>query len=217
MSVQVYPFGREAFADGTCNWASGNFKAMLVKSTYTFSAAHKFVNDLTPGTNDNGRSANLGSKTQALGLCTAANSSLVATVASASNAIVIFFDTGSDATSRLIAYIDGIQQLVIPVTYAGGQTSIACAGVNPNGDLSLGDMANATVLNLISGTGPATITLSSGYTHGTFTLAVASTGSGITAGAIYGGAVTGSGLPMTPAVGQTVSLNWDATNGIFTL
>ena len=215
--VQLYPLGREAFADGTCNWASSNFKAMLVKSTYTYNAAHKFVNDITPGTNDNGRSANLGSKTQALGLCTAANSSLVATAAAASNAIIIFYDTGSDATSRLIAYIDGLQQLVIPVTYVSGQTSLAVAGANPNGALTLGDMANATVLNLVSGVGPATITLSSGYTHGTFTLAVSSTGSGITAGAVYSGAVTGSGLPFTPSIGQTVNLNWDATNGIFTL
>jgi hypothetical protein len=216
MSVQLYPLGRQGFADGTINWSTGNIKAILLKSTYTYSTAHQFVSDLTVGTNDNGRSANLASKTQALGLCTAANSSLVATAALASNAIAIFQDSGSDATSRLIAYIDGIQQIVIPVTYGSAQVSLACTGVGP-GDLSLGNMPNGTVLNLISGTGPATITLSGAYTAGQFTLSVTSTGSGITAGAVYGGAVTGAGLPMTPAAGQTINLNWDATNGIFTL
>jgi len=215
--VQLYPYGRQGFADGSINWSTGNIKAILLKSGYTFSAAHEFVSDLTPASYDNGRSANLSSKTQALGLCTAANSSLVATAATACNAIAIFQDSGSDATSRLICYIDGIQALVIPVTYTSGQTSIACAGVNPNGDLTLGNMANGTVLNLISGVGPATITLSGAYTAGTFVLSVAATGSGITAGAIYGGAVTGSGLPFTPSAGQTVNLNWDPTNGIFTL
>jgi hypothetical protein len=206
--VQLYPLGREGFADGSYNWAASNIKAMLVKSTYTFNAAHKFVTDL--GAVDNGRSANLASKTQALGLCTAANSSLVATAAVASSAIVIYYDTGSDATSRLIAYIDGIQQLIIPVTYAGAQTTLAV-------EAALGNMANGTVLGLISGSGPATITLSGAYTAGQFTLSVSSTGSGITAGAVYGGAETGNGLPMTPAAGGTVNLVWDPTNGIFTL
>ena len=153
-------------------------------------------------------------KTQALGLCTASNSSLVATAAVACASIVVFYDTGTDSTARLIAYIDGIQELIIPVTYTSGQTSIACVGVN---GAPLGNMANGTVINLISGTGPATITLSAAYTAGGYVLTTSSTGSGITAGAIYGGAVTGCGLPFTPSVGQTVNLVWDPTNGIFTL
>ena len=176
--VQLYPLGRQGFADGSIIWSTGNIKAILLKSGYTYSAAHEYVSDLTPASYDNGRSANLSSKTQALGLCTAANSSLVATAAVACNAIAIFQDTGTDSTSRLICYIDGIQQLVIPVTYGSSQTSLACAGVNPNGDLTLGNMANGTVLNLISGTGPATITLSGAYTAGQFTLSVALHGLG---------------------------------------
>lgn len=215
--VQLYPLGRQGFADGSINWSTGNIKAILLKSGYTFSAAHEYVSDLTPASYDNGRSANLASKTQALGLCTAANSSLVATAAIACNAIAIFQDTGTDSTSRLICYIDGIQPLVIPVTYGSSQTSLAVCGLGGAADAPLGNMANGTVLNLISGTGPATITLSAGYTAGGYVLTVSSTGSGITAGAVYGGAVTGSGFPFTPGAGQTVNLNWDAVNGILTL
>lgn len=134
MANKLYPLGRQAFADGTLNWASSAIKVMLVKTGYVYSDAHEFVNDLTPASYDNGRTGNLGSKTQALGLCTAANSSLTAGAATSSIALVVFYDTGSDATARLIAYID-----------------------------------------------------------------------------------TATGLPFTPAVGQTVNLNWDAVNGIFTL
>jgi hypothetical protein len=77
---------------------------MLVLSSYAFSAAHQFVADL--GAVDNGRSAALGSKTVTSGVADAADTTLTATAASACNALVIFQHTGSDATARLIAYID---------------------------------------------------------------------------------------------------------------
>lgn len=106
MSNQLFNFGREGFLDGSFNWASNNIKVMLVKSTYTFDNTDEFVNDMTPGSNDNGRTANLGSKTETAGVADAADTSLTATAASACNALIIFYDTGSDATARLIAYID---------------------------------------------------------------------------------------------------------------
>ena len=104
MSNALYDAGREGFLDGTINWSSGDIRVMLVKSTYTFSAAHKFLSDL--GAVDNGRSASLASKTQTGGVANAAATSLTATAAVASSAIVIFQHTGVDATARLIAFID---------------------------------------------------------------------------------------------------------------
>jgi len=104
MANVLYDKGREGFLDGTIDWDTGDMRACLVASTYTFSAAHDFMDDV--GANDNGRTAALGSKTVTSGVADAADTTLTATAAVACNALVIFQHTGADATARLIAYID---------------------------------------------------------------------------------------------------------------
>lgn len=106
MANQLWNKGREGFLDGSIDWDTDDIRVMLVKSTYSFDSADVYVTDLTPATNDNGRSAALGSKTVTNGVADAGSTSLTATAASACNALVIFKHTGSDATARLIAYID---------------------------------------------------------------------------------------------------------------
>lgn len=110
--------GREGFLDGSIDWDTDDIRVMLVLSTYTFSAAHKFVSDL--GAVDNGRTAALGTKTVTNGVADSADTSLVATAAAACNALAVFKHTGSDATARLIAYIDTATGL--PFTPGAGQT-----------------------------------------------------------------------------------------------
>ena len=104
MANALYDPGREGFLDGSIDWDTDDIRVMLVLSTYTFSAAHKFITDL--GAVDNGRSAALGTKTVTNGVADAADTTLVATAASACEALVIFKHTGADATARLIAHID---------------------------------------------------------------------------------------------------------------
>jgi hypothetical protein len=104
MSNAFFDPGREGILDRTIDM-TGDIRCMLVKSAYTFSAAHKFLSDITSG-NDNGRSAALGSKTYTSGVFDAADTSLTAIAAAASNAIVVFQHTGSDATARVICYDD---------------------------------------------------------------------------------------------------------------
>ena len=79
MANALFDPGREGFLDGSYNWASSDVRAMLVKSAYTFSAAHKFLTDL--GANDNGRTAALGAKSVTNGVADAADTSLTATAA----------------------------------------------------------------------------------------------------------------------------------------
>jgi hypothetical protein len=104
MANALFDAGREGFGDGTINWISGDIRVMLVKSTYVFSAAHKFLLDM--GVVDNGRSASLASKAIPAGVANAASTSLTATAAVASSALVLFQHTGADATARLIGFID---------------------------------------------------------------------------------------------------------------
>jgi hypothetical protein len=207
--IQLYDAGREGFLDGTIDFDTDDIRAMLVLSTYTFSAAHKFLADL--GAVDNGRSAALGTKTVASGVAGAADSSLVATAASASKAFVLFKHTGSDATARVISYHDGIQRVVMAADAASSATTIWFEAL-------IGALANGVVLSLVSGTGPATVTLTAGAAAGARTVTVSALASNIVAGAIYTGAVTASGLPFTPAAGQTVNIAFDTgANKIFKL
>ncbi|VTU37053.1 hypothetical protein [Variovorax sp. PBL-E5] len=120
MANVLFDPGREGFADGTINWSTGDIRVMLVKSAYTFSAAHKFLSDITSG-NDNGRSASLASKTQASGVCDANDTTLTATAAVACNALVVFQHTGTDSTARVIAYID-TPTSGLPFTPSAGQS-----------------------------------------------------------------------------------------------
>lgn len=85
MANALYDPGREGFLDGSIDWDTDDIRVMLVLSTYTFSAAHKFITDL--GAVDNGRSAALGSKTVTNGVADAGDTSLTATAASASKAL----------------------------------------------------------------------------------------------------------------------------------
>ena len=119
MANALYNPGREGFLDGTIDWDTGDIRVMLVLSSYTFVASHKFITDL--GAVDNGRSAALGTKTVADGVADAADTSLVATAATASKALVYFQHTGADATARLIAYVD-TPSAGLPFTPAAGQT-----------------------------------------------------------------------------------------------
>lgn len=131
MANALYDKGREGILDETIGVNSGDIRVMLVKSTYTFSAAHQFVSDL--GATDNGRSAALASKTFTSGVFDAADTTLTALAAAASNALVIFKHTGVDATARLIAYIDtpasglpftpAVSQAV-PITWDNGANKI---------------------------------------------------------------------------------------------
>jgi hypothetical protein len=119
MPNALFDPGREGFLDGSIDWDTNDVRVMLVRSTYTFDATDRFVADL--GAVDNGRSAALASKTVTNGVADAADTSLTAAAAVACNALVVFQHTGSDATARVIAYID-TPTSGLPFTPSAGQT-----------------------------------------------------------------------------------------------
>jgi len=118
MANVLFSKGREGILDRTIDM-TGDVRAMLVKSAYSFDDADEFLADL--GANDNGRSAALGGKTYTGGVFDATDTTLIARAAVASNALVLFQHTGDDATARLIAYIDSPTS-GLPFTPAAGQT-----------------------------------------------------------------------------------------------
>jgi hypothetical protein len=118
MANTLYDPGREGILDRTIDM-TGDVRVMLVLSTYTFVASHKFLADL--GAVDNGRTTTLLSHTYVNGVFGAANISVVATAASACKALILFQHTGNDATARVIAYID-TPAAGLPFTPSASQT-----------------------------------------------------------------------------------------------
>lgn len=198
---QLWDNGREGILDDTVLMSTDTIKAMLIKSAYTFSGAHKFVSDIVAG--DNGRSAALASKTFTAGVFNAANSSLLATAAAPSNAVALYKDTGVDSTSRIVAYLDTRFRFTVAVA---ASTAAVAVAVDP----LLQGIANAAVATKISGAGPATITLAALAAQGARSLTTAALGApGVSVGDVYEVDITGSNFPFTPSAGQTVNLNWN--------
>lgn len=118
MANAIYPKWKEALIGGAANAAlSGTVKAALVDTgAYTYSAAHDFLDDL--GAARVGTDQTLGSKTFVDGVFDAADISFPSGGGVSVEAIVIYIDTGTPATSRLVAYLDaGFTGL--PVTNTG--------------------------------------------------------------------------------------------------
>jgi hypothetical protein len=124
MANALYGKGREAFLNADIDWLVDNIKAVLVDlADYTLAIdTHQFLSDIPAGARV-ATSGNLGSKTSTLGVADAADAVFTAATGDVSEAIVIYQDTGTAGTSRLICYIDVATNL--PVTPNGGDINIA--------------------------------------------------------------------------------------------
>jgi hypothetical protein len=123
MANALYGKGREKFLNADIDWAADNIKIVLVDvADYTVSIdTHEFLSDIAAGARV-ATSGNLASKTSTLGVADAADVTLTAVTGDQSEALVIYKDTGSAATSPLIAYMDTATGL--PVTPNGADITI---------------------------------------------------------------------------------------------
>lgn len=119
MANALYDSGREKFLTAAINWTSDTIKVYLIDSgAYTVSAStHDFLDDVAAGSRIAGPQT-LGSKTATGGAADAADVTFTAVSGVSIEAILIYMDTGSEATSALIAYIDTATGL--PITPNGG-------------------------------------------------------------------------------------------------
>lgn len=137
MSNALWTPGREGFLLAEIDWDTAVIKAALVRG-YTFSAAHKFVNEVTgAGGTLVATSAALASKTGTGGTADAADVTFSAVTAGAAITSLIVFQAsavtgGADVASsaqRLICFIDTATGL--PVTPNGGDITVQWdAGAN---------------------------------------------------------------------------------------
>lgn len=131
MANALFGPGREGFLAGEIDWDTAVIKAALVRG-YTFSAAHKFVSDITTASGVlAATSAALTAKTVTNGTADAADVTFTAVAANASNHSILLFQSsavtgGADVAAtaqRVIAWIDTGTNL--PVVPNGGDVSIA--------------------------------------------------------------------------------------------
>jgi hypothetical protein len=124
MANAIYPKYKEAIISGGANGdlLNGTVKCALVDTgTYTYSAAHQFLSDLTGVV---GTAQTIGAtKSVTNGVFDGADVTFSSVTGNSVEALVIYIDTGVAGTSRLVAYIDtGVTGL--PVTPNGGNISV---------------------------------------------------------------------------------------------
>jgi hypothetical protein len=126
MPSAIYPKFLEQALQAGVNLSSANIKAVLVDlADYTYSSEHEFLTSV-PGAARVATSANLGSKTFTNGTFDTADTVFTAVTGDQSEAIILYVDTGTEATSRLIVFRDaGVTGL--PVTPNGGDKTVAVA------------------------------------------------------------------------------------------
>lgn len=123
MANALYPKWKEQLLQFTANnnLSSGTVKAALVTSGYTYSSADQFYSSVTASAV--GTPQTIGSKTFTNGVFDGADVTYTAVTGSQAVSIVLYIDTGSAATSPLVAFID-TSVTNLPVTPNGGDISI---------------------------------------------------------------------------------------------
>ena len=119
MANTLYDYCRQRFLESQINWMTDTIKVILVStSAYTpQTAVHQYLADVPVSARIAGP-VTLTSKATTGGAADAADCTFTSVSGATINAIVIYKDTGTEATSPLIAYIDTATGL--PITPNGG-------------------------------------------------------------------------------------------------
>ena len=124
MANGMYAKGREGFATALVDWVNDTIKCVLIDTAdYTVDlAAHDFLNDVAAGARV-GTPQTLGTKSATDGILDAADAVFPSVTGDQSEAIIIWKDTGTESTSRLLFYIDTVSS-GLPVTPNGGNITV---------------------------------------------------------------------------------------------
>jgi hypothetical protein len=125
MANAIYPKYKQALLDASANvdLNDGTVKVALIDTgAYTYSAANEFYSDVA-GAAVIGTPQTINNTTVTNGLFDGDNVTFTAVTGNSVEALLIYIDTGSAATSRLVAYID-TNVTGLPVTPNGGDIVI---------------------------------------------------------------------------------------------
>ena len=127
MANALYPLWKEQLLQFTANnnLSSGTVKVALVTAGYTYSSTDQFYSSVSASVV--GTPQTLSSKTYTNGVFDAADVTFTAVTGSQVTQLVIYIDTGSAATSPLVAFFD-TSVTNLPVTPNGGDIAITWNG-----------------------------------------------------------------------------------------
>ena len=119
MANTLYDYARQRFLEAQINWMTDTIKVILVDTgAYTpQTAVHQYLADIPISARIAGP-VTLTSKSTAGGAADAADCTFTSVTGASIEAIVIYSDSGTEATSPLLAYIDTATGL--PITPNGG-------------------------------------------------------------------------------------------------
>lgn len=122
MANALYPKFKESILQAGLNLSSDTIKVALVDTNvYTYNSTHQFYSSVSSGAV--GTPVTLTSKTFTNGVFDAADATLTSVTGAQSEALVLYKDTGNNATSNLVAFLDtGFTGM--PVTPNGGNIGI---------------------------------------------------------------------------------------------
>ena len=122
MANALYLKAKEAFLNADIDMATDTITIALIDTgNYTFNSGHQFRSDVS---NDAViSSANLSNKTVANGVFDADDATFTSVTGANCEALIIFQNTGFQANSRLIAFIDSATGL--PILPNGGDITVA--------------------------------------------------------------------------------------------
>ena len=123
MANTLFDFARQRFLEAQINWMTDTIKVILVStSAYTpQTAVHQYLSDISASARIAGP-ITLTAKATTGGAADAADATFTSVSGATINAIVIYKDSGTEATSPLLAYIDTATGL--PLTPNGGDVII---------------------------------------------------------------------------------------------
>ena len=124
MANALYPKWKEQLLQFTANnnLSAGTVKVALVDTgVYTYNSANQFYSSVSSAVV--GTPQTIGSKTFTDGVFDGADVTFTTVTGASIEALVLYVDTGSAATSPLVAYID-TSVTGLPVTPNGGDISI---------------------------------------------------------------------------------------------
>lgn len=122
MANALYDTGRNAFATGDIDWVNDAITLYLIDTDdYTVDLAnHQYLSSVPSAARV--ASVSLAGKSASAGVCDANDAIFSSVSGDVSEALIIVKDTGNEATSQLIAYIDTATGL--PVTPNGGDITV---------------------------------------------------------------------------------------------
>jgi len=130
MANALYDLGRNSFLTGDIDYVNDTIDLYLIDDAdYTVNlASHQFLSTVAAGARE--ANATLSGKTAVAGVADATDTVFSSVTGDQCEALILVKDTGNEATSNLIAYID-TASAGLPVTPNGGDITVTWdSGVN---------------------------------------------------------------------------------------